>query len=326
MMIHSMLSSSSIPQEGSSTSPPTSATDRQLLERFVKNCDESAFQTLVQRYGAMVLGVCRRVLSNADEADDAFQATFLVLVRRAGTIEMPDLLGNWLYGVAYRIARKARAQLAKRSQPKLPMTAMSSTDPQMEAALRELQARLDEELEKLPVKYRAPLVLCYLEGLSNREAAQRLGWPIGSISHRLARGRELLRHRLQDVYPNASYLVLGALPIWAVASSDALTTLTELIVRLGLETARDGASPGLISPAVQTMIHSVQSLKDSAFQGTKAAARKSSRMLLVLVALAALTATALTAWSSFGSGLLTPPSSSSTAPCCCHPTAADDEP
>jgi RNA polymerase sigma factor (sigma-70 family) len=320
MMTHGMLSPSPVTQDGSSASPLDGLTDRQLLERFVKNCDETAFETLVKRYGPMVLGVCRRVLGNADEADDAFQATFLVLVRRASTIEMPDLLGNWLYGVANRIARKARAQLAKRSQQKTPMTAMSSTDPLLEAALRELQAQLDEELEKLPVKYRAPLVLCYLEGLSNREAAQRLGWPVGSISHRLARGRDLLRRRLQDRYPNASYLVLGALPIWAVASSDALSTLTELVVRLGMDQARDGATTSVISPSVQAMTRSVQTLTDATLQGS-VVARSSRTTLIALAALAALTVAALTGWSASG-GVPWAPSTTATPSSSCHPATA----
>ena len=139
---------------------------------------------------------------------------------------------------------------------------MTSTDPLMEAALRELQAQLDEELERLPTKYRAPLVLCYLEGLSNREAAERLGWPIGSISHRLARGREILRQRLQDRHPNASYLVLGALPMWAIASSETLTRLQDLALRAAMRLAREEEIAGLISPTVQTLY--TQALKEMA--------------------------------------------------------------
>jgi RNA polymerase sigma factor (sigma-70 family) len=251
-----------------------SQTDRELLARFVTRCDETAFEMLVQRYGPMVLGVCRRILGDATDAEDAFQATFLVLVRKARTIARPDLLGNWLYGVAYRIARKARAQRTKRAQQKQPLAPMTSPDPTMEAALHELQAQLDEELEKLPTKYRAPLVLCYLEGMSNREAAQRLGWPIGSISHRLARGRQILRQRLQDRHPSASYLVLGALPIWAVASKEALARVQELATRAALRLAENETTDGFLSPTVRALYN--QTLKEMAV-------RQRNRVVLLVV-------------------------------------------
>jgi RNA polymerase sigma factor (sigma-70 family) len=144
----------------------------------------------------MVLAVCRRVLRDSHDADDAFQATFLVLVRKAGSIAQPELLGNWLYGVAYRVAVKARANAARRSTYERRAPAMSLVDPMMEVTGRELRSVLDAELSHLPEKYRAPLVLCYLEGKTNEEAARKLGWPTGSISGRLARARELLRKRL----------------------------------------------------------------------------------------------------------------------------------
>jgi RNA polymerase sigma factor (sigma-70 family) len=129
-------------------------------------------------------------------ADDAFQATFLVLVRKARVIARPELLGNWLYGVAYRVAVKARVQRrsAKRIRKAGPATALG--DPLSEVTQRELRSILDAELNHLPEKYRAPLVLCYLEGKTNQQAAHMLGWPTGSISARLARARELLRRRL----------------------------------------------------------------------------------------------------------------------------------
>ena len=287
--------------------PPLS--DRQLLTRFVTSCDQTAFEVLVQRYGPMVMGVCRRILGDATDAEDAFQATFLVLVRKARTIARPDLLGNWLYGVAYRIARKARAQKAKRAQQKQPLAAMTSPDPTVEAALHELQAQLDKELEKLPTKYRAPLVLCYLEGMSNREAAQRLGWPIGSISHRLARGREILRQRLQDRHPNASYLVLGALPIWAVASKETLARVQELAIRAAMRLANDEALDGLVSPTVQAL--SDQTVKEMA------AGHRSRVALLVIGVLVALLTLAASGWSVVEA--VSPLSSSSTpAGASCH--------
>jgi RNA polymerase sigma factor (sigma-70 family) len=171
-------------------------TDSQLLERFAKRKDEAAFAVLVKRHGPMVLAVCRRLLQNNHDADDAFQATFLVLVRKAALIAQPELLANWLYGVAYRVAVKARIRAARRSEHERRTPAMQLDDPLLEVNSRELRAVLDAEMNHLPEKYRAPLVLCYLEGKTNEEAARQLGWPTGSISGRLARARDLLRKRL----------------------------------------------------------------------------------------------------------------------------------
>jgi RNA polymerase sigma factor (sigma-70 family) len=169
-----------------------------LLERFALARDADAFETLVRRHGPMVLGVCRRVTNDAQEAEDAFQATFMVLVRKAGSLSRPELLGNWLYGVAYRIAQKARARLARRRHHERRVDPMLSADPDADLLWQELRSVLDQELKNLPPKYRAPLVLCYLEGMTNEEAARRLGWPAGSMSYRLARGRQMLRERLRD--------------------------------------------------------------------------------------------------------------------------------
>jgi RNA polymerase sigma factor (sigma-70 family) len=180
----------------SQASPAVEPTDRELLERFHRLRDQAAFEALVRRHGPMVLGVCRRVLHHVHDAEDAFQATFLVLVRRAGSLRDPELLANFLYGVACRVARKARTRLARQSQCERRGTSMPAEDVYSDLAWQELRSVLDEELHALPAKYQAPLVLCYLEGLTNEEAARRLGWPAGSISYRLAKGREMLRHRL----------------------------------------------------------------------------------------------------------------------------------
>jgi RNA polymerase sigma factor (sigma-70 family) len=172
-------------------------TDSQLLKRFASQQDQAAFAALVRRHGPMVLAVCRRVLGNAHDADDAFQATLLVLVRKACVIARPESLGNWLYGVAYRVAVKARANAARRSGHERRAPAKAWVDLLEEAIRRELRSVLDAELSHLPDEYRTPLVLCYLEGKTNAEAARMLGWPTGSISgRRLARARELLRKRL----------------------------------------------------------------------------------------------------------------------------------
>jgi RNA polymerase sigma factor (sigma-70 family) len=191
--------SATLPRSGAANAKPAKPRadgpdDRLLLHRFVRHSDAAAFEKLVHRHGPMVLGVCQRVLGNTHDADDAFQATFLVLMRKAPSLRRPDLLGNWLYGVAYRTAHKARAQAARRRRLERQVAAPAGVQPPDEAA-REFNARLAAELQLLPEPYRAPLVLCYLEGLTNAQAARRLGWPTGSISYRLARGRALLRAR-----------------------------------------------------------------------------------------------------------------------------------
>ena len=176
--------------------------DARLLARFVSSRDEPAFGALVRRHGPMVYSVCRRVLGHAHDAEDAFQATFLVLARRAGSIRKPASLASWLYGVAFRVARKARSHGSRRQLQGIPCadSASAATAPQgsslPEAAWRELWEILDEELNRLPEKLRAPLVLCYLEGRTNEAAAGYLGCTKGTISSRLSRGRQLLRRRL----------------------------------------------------------------------------------------------------------------------------------
>jgi RNA polymerase sigma factor (sigma-70 family) len=170
--------------------------DQALLERFLADHDETAFTALVERHGPMVLGVCRRVLRDAHHAEDACQAVFLVLARRAGSIRNHAALGSWLHGVAYRISCKLKASLARRAQP-LPLDEPPQPGDGEEMSWRELQAILDAELQRLPEKLRAPIVLCYLEGKTRDEAAQQLGWSEGTLRGRLERGRHLLRGRLE---------------------------------------------------------------------------------------------------------------------------------
>jgi RNA polymerase sigma factor (sigma-70 family) len=177
--------------------PAAGEQDGELLRRFIAAGEEAAFAGLVRRHGAMVLGVCRRLLDDAHEAEDAFQATFLVLARRAAAVRKQDSVASWLYGVAYRVSSRARAAAAQRPRPiGAAEEPISTADPMAEAAWRELRPVIDEELSRLPEKYRAPLVLCYLEGKTNEEAARLLGWTKGTVSGRLARARDLLRPRL----------------------------------------------------------------------------------------------------------------------------------
>jgi RNA polymerase sigma factor (sigma-70 family) len=172
------------------------AGDPQLLERFLRRKDHDAFAALVRRHGPMVLAVCRRLLPEPHDAEDAFQATFLVLVRKASDVGRPERLGNWLYGVAYRIALKARGREARRRRTEQPLAEVPVEGGVADLVWRELRPVLDEELSRLPEKYRAPVVLCYLEGVSKRAAARQLGWPEGTLSVRLHRAREILRGRL----------------------------------------------------------------------------------------------------------------------------------
>jgi RNA polymerase sigma factor (sigma-70 family) len=172
--------------------------DGQLLERFIFHRDETAFTDLVHRYGTLVLGVCQRVLGDSHQAEDAFQATFLVLVRKARILDRSGPLGNWLYAVAYRTATKARmVATRRRARERQAMYSTSEPFTVENQAWDELRPILDEELSQMPRKYRAPLVLCYLEGKTQQEAAQALGWPSGSMSRRMNRARQLLRDRLE---------------------------------------------------------------------------------------------------------------------------------
>ncbi len=171
-------------------------TDGQLLERFLHEGDETAFTMLLRRHGPMVLGVCRRVLRDRHEAEDAFQATFLLLVRKAGSLRRPDRLGPWLHGVAHRTALKARARAARRPQcGQSPEDWPAPVSPN-DLVWRDLRPVLDDAIRRLPSKYRVPFVLCYLEGMTNAQAARHLGCPPGTIATRLARARAQLRVRL----------------------------------------------------------------------------------------------------------------------------------
>ena len=181
----------------SETDSAQDRTDTELLKRFVQNHDEAAFTTLVQRHGAMVLGVCRRVLHNEQDSEDVFQDTFLTLVRKATSIRNSASIANWLYGVARRLALKVRTRSARRRRYDVLVTKHRSEYAEPEPTWREFLEILDEEITRLPDKYRKPVVLFYLEGQTQEEIAHQLRWPIGTVRGRLARARDQLRHRLQ---------------------------------------------------------------------------------------------------------------------------------
>jgi RNA polymerase sigma factor (sigma-70 family) len=174
----------------------TALTDGQLLIRFLEERDQAAVATLVRRHGSMVWGVCRRILDRHHDAEDAFQATFLVLIRKASSVRKKEAVGNWLYGVAHQTALRARAMLAKRRVRERQETLMPEQPNSESHAGRELQAVLDQELSRLPEKYRTAIVLCDLEGRTRMEAARQLRCPEGTVAARLARARKMLAGRL----------------------------------------------------------------------------------------------------------------------------------
>lgn len=175
------------------------ASDAVLLACWLERRDEAAFAELVARHGPMVLGVCRRVLGDEHAAEDAFQATFLVLARKASTLRRPEALPSFLFGIALRLARKARGTLQRRAMqthPELPEPIDAHPHPLDVLSGRELLTLLDEEIARLPEVYRLPLLLCVMQGRTIEEASALLGWSTGSLRGRLARGREKLRERL----------------------------------------------------------------------------------------------------------------------------------
>lgn len=181
-----------------SSGPPT---DGQLLERFAQQRDQAAFEELVRRHGPMVLRVCARVLRQAQDAEDAFQATWIVLARKAGAIGRPDRLAGWLHGVAHRVAlqakqRASQARAHEKAGEEAGFPDLSQGDSGGAVVLAESRAVLDEELNRLPQKYHLPVVLHYLEGKTTDEVARQLNWPKGTVTVRLSRARDLLRDRL----------------------------------------------------------------------------------------------------------------------------------
>jgi RNA polymerase sigma factor (sigma-70 family) len=205
------------------------ATDGELLGRFIERRDEAAFEALVRRHGPMVLGVCRRTLGNGHDADDAFQATFLVLVRRAASIRQRERVGNWLYGVARRTALEARGKSARRLAHERPVAEVPHPVQQSDAGAQEFRALFDQELSRLPDKYRLPLILCDLEGLTRKQAARQLQVPEGTLSSRLATAKRLLAERLtrRGLVPSASALaVLLSESAASAAVPPALVTAT----------------------------------------------------------------------------------------------------
>jgi RNA polymerase sigma factor (sigma-70 family) len=243
-------------------------TDAQLLQRFADRHDEAAFAEIVRRHGPLVLGLCRRLLRQHPDAEDAFQATFLVLARRAGSVRRQASLASWLYGVAHRLALNARSAAGRRARvrtaadlraadlfpaesdgpadlmDRFPERYAMRADPADELSRREARAALAEELGALPERYRAPLLLCYLEGMTNDEAARRLSWASGTLKGRLARGRELLRARLARRGLALSAGAVGALLAEGSARAAVTAALLTATTRAALAFAAGRAVAG----------------------------------------------------------------------------------
>jgi RNA polymerase sigma factor (sigma-70 family) len=228
--------------------------DAQLLERFVVCHDEaaeSAFAVLMERHGPMVLAVCRRVLNDPHAAQDAFQATFLVLVRKAGSIRKRESIADWLYGVALRVSAHARADAARRRS--VERRALPDSVDAYETPPPDIDVR--DEVEHLPRDLRAVVVLCYLEGLTHEQAAHRLEWPVGTVRSRLARARDRLRADLtrRGIAPDA-----GLLPLLAFRATSLPEGLIDTTVKAAiLLAARDAGEAGLVSASAVALTEGV---------------------------------------------------------------------
>ncbi|HUR53482.1 MAG TPA: sigma-70 family RNA polymerase sigma factor, partial [Gemmataceae bacterium] len=172
------------------------ASDKELLRRFAESGDQSAFAAVTERHAGMVFGVCKRVLHSRADAEDACQAVFLILARKAGALRWQASVANWLYATARKVARNARVAAARRAKREGAVAVAEAVPPADTVTGPEVLAALDEELERLPPRYREPLVLCYLEGLTRDEAATRLGVPETTLKSQLERGRKKLADAL----------------------------------------------------------------------------------------------------------------------------------
>ena len=235
-------------------SPPAGPTsDAELLERFVRTSDAAAFEALVARHGALVWRVCRRVLGNDHDAEDAWQATFLVLARGARSVRNPGALAGWLHGVAFRLAQKARLAAGRRRTREQNAVYQPVMAPCQEAAWRELGRLIEEAVHALPERYKAPILLCYWQGRTNEEAARQLGWAPGTLKARLAKARRLLHERLRarGVTLPAGVVALllapgeaaEAMPL-ALGASRASAVLAEARGELGSISAKAAALAG----------------------------------------------------------------------------------
>ncbi len=238
-----------------------SSGDGALLDSFLSEGDEAAFEALVDRHGPMVRGVCRRILRSPHDADDAFQATFLVLARKGGRLRDPDRLGPWLYGVATRVAGKARASRRKfEAIVDVPVREDGGAD------WSDVMPIIDGELARLSSRHREVLVACLVEGATAEEASRRLACPVGTVKSRLARAREALRARLtgRGVAPAVALAALEstdvftfASPVWSTLIRATLETVTTRTVAPGVVALTSGAASVMVSKSTIALVAAV---------------------------------------------------------------------
>src|SRR5579864_3785026 len=228
-------------------------TDGELLRRYVADRDQTAFEMLVQRHGPMVLGGCRRLVANSQDAEDVFQATFLVLVRKAATVQPGERVGNWLYGVAHHAAQKVRANNTRRQAREKQVRSLPEPATLADGFWRDLEPLLDRELSRLPEKYRLPIVLCDLEGRTRSEAARQLGWPEGTVAGRLACARKMLAKRLARHGLPVSAGVLAAV----FSETRIQAAVPQLPVITTLRAANEGVVPAGVSSVAEGVMRTM---------------------------------------------------------------------
>jgi RNA polymerase sigma factor (sigma-70 family) len=242
--------------KGPATSP---LTDGQLLERFASRQDEAAFEVLLTRHAPLVLGVCRRTLHDPHDVEDAFQAVFLVLARKAGQLDRRAPLSNWLFSVARLAALKLRRQRAARPAAEAKAQSWPAPDPLAEITARELYSALDEELARLPEKYRAPLLLCYLEGQTQDEAARHLGLSLATVKRRLGQGRDCLRRRLTRRGLSLPAALLAGLMAQAGRSAAGHAPLLRATLQAAVRPGVPGPTAAPVSPQAVALAREVTS-------------------------------------------------------------------
>jgi RNA polymerase sigma factor (sigma-70 family) len=233
-------------------------TDEELLKTFISRREEGAIAALVHRHGPMVWGVCRRVLPCYHDAEDAFQATFLVLIRKAASIASPELLANWLYRVAYQTALNARATAARRKERERQVTDMPEPEVGPQGHRHDLRLLLDEALSRLPDKYRAVIVLCDLEARTRKEAARQLGVPEGTVAGRLARARTMLAKRLtRHGLATAGGAVAVVLAQDVASAGVPIAVVSNTIKAATVFAAGPASAGGVIAPEVAALTQGV---------------------------------------------------------------------
>jgi RNA polymerase sigma-70 factor (ECF subfamily) len=225
--------------------------DGQLLDRFLDRHEAAVFEAIVRRHGPMVWGVCRRVLRDHHDAEDAFQATFLVLALKSASIMPREKLGNWLYGVAYQTAMKARVRTTRRRGKEVQVSRMPEPEVPSSDLRGEATELLDHELSQLPERYRIPVILCEFEGRTHKEAASQLGWPIGTVSSRLSRAKSMLARRLSRRGVSLSLSSLAVLLAQESASANIQSGLIQSTAQAaGLLAAGESIAAEVVSAEV----------------------------------------------------------------------------